>query len=205
MADGTIRRLSSHSPLAISHGVGVPVLEAETLSMRRRRGLRIAPRACCDSCVAGCHFTPTERRTASCQHRLFFAQVEYCARSICGAGGRPGLARRRADSRAHFDDESAHPAADQRRYASHPRLDRQPDRGDASCNNTVCRNRTHRSSGSGHSDRPAHPSTPRRASKHTETLHGNGLAAARPRRCRRPSASPCSRQTTAPARRSSAA
>ncbi|MGH9201662.1 MAG: hypothetical protein ACRD2A_10560, partial [Vicinamibacterales bacterium] len=23
-------------------------------------------------------FTPTERRTASCQHRLFFAQVEYC-------------------------------------------------------------------------------------------------------------------------------
>jgi hypothetical protein len=27
-------------------------------------------------------FTPTERRTASCQHRLFFAQVEYCDNAI---------------------------------------------------------------------------------------------------------------------------
>ena len=29
-------------------------------------------------------FTPTERRTASCQHRLFFAQVEYCDNLIFG-------------------------------------------------------------------------------------------------------------------------
>ncbi|MGA8622579.1 MAG: hypothetical protein WB660_29155, partial [Candidatus Sulfotelmatobacter sp.] len=66
-------------------------------------------------------FTEKERKHAGCQHRLFFAQVEYsrsvpwnkfaimCPPQICGVGvGTPGSVRGRAESRAHLRDESAY-------------------------------------------------------------------------------------------------